>query len=131
MEKNTNLVIIGLLVLIVGFGSGYLIRGSQAPEAGEHMMQGGMMMGNHDMGVGMSGAMDGMMAGLEGKTGDAFDQAFLSGMIMHHQGAVQMAQAALQNAKHQEIKDMAKAIITAQTSEISQMQQWQKSWYNQ
>mgnify|MGYP001589929938 CR=1 FL=1 len=130
MEKNTNLVIIGLLVLIVGFGGGYLVRGSQAPEAGEHMMQGGMMMGNHDMGGGMGGAMDDMMAGLQGKTGDAFDQAFLSGMIMHHQGAVSMAQAALQNAKHQEIKDMAKAIISAQTSEISQMQQWQKSWYN-
>ncbi len=131
MEKNTNLVIIGLLVLIVGFGGGYLMRGNQAPEADEHMMQGGMMMGNHDMGGGMGGAMDDMMRGLQGKTGDQFDQAFLSGMIMHHQGAVQMAQAALQNAKHQEIKDMAKAIISAQTQEISQMQQWQKSWYNQ
>jgi len=131
MDKNTNLVIIGLLVLIVGFGGGYLVRGNQVPEAGEHMMQGGMMMGNHDMGGGMGGAMDDMMEGLEGKTGDAFDQAFLSGMIMHHQGAVQMAQAALQNAKHQEIKDMAKAIISAQTSEINQMQMWGKSWYNQ
>jgi len=130
MEKNTNLVIIGLLVLIVGFGSGYLVRGNQAPEAGEHMMQGGMMMGNHNMGGGMGGAMDDMMEGLQGKTGDAFDQAFLSGMIMHHQGAVQMAEAALQSAKHQEIKDMAKAIISAQTTEINQMQQWQKSWYN-
>lgn len=131
MDKNTNLVIIGLLVLIVGFGGGYLVRGNQAPDADEHMMSGGMMMGNHEMGNGMGGAMDSMMAGLQGKTGDAFDKAFLTEMIMHHQGAVQMAQAALQSAKHQEIKDMAKAIISAQTSEISQMQAWGKAWYNQ
>ena len=75
--------------------------------------------------------MDDRRGGLQGKTGDAFDQAFLSEMIMHHQGAVVMAQAALQNAKHQEIKDMARAIISAQTSEINQMQMWGKSWYNQ
>ena len=30
----------------------------------------------------------------------------------------------------QEIKDMAHAIITAQTAEISQMKEWQKTWYN-
>ena len=61
MEKKSNLIIIGLLVLIVGFGGGYLIRGNQAPEAGEHMMQGGMMMSNGTMG--MQSAMDGMMMG--------------------------------------------------------------------
>ncbi len=80
---------------------------------------------------GMGGAMDNMMEGLQGKTGDAFDQAFLSEMIMHHEGAVQMAEAALQYAKHQEIKDMAKAIISAQTIEIEQMKVWGKSWYTQ
>ncbi|MBY0293761.1 DUF305 domain-containing protein, partial [Patescibacteria group bacterium] len=42
-----------------------------------------------------------------------------------------MAQAALQDAKHQEIKDMAKAIISAQTTEINQMQMWGKSWYGE
>src|SRR3989344_2236288 len=121
MEKNTQ-IIIGLLILIIGFGAGYTIRGNQAPEAGEHMMQGGMMMDNNRMGSsGMGSAMDDMMEGLQGKTGDAFDQAFLSEMIMHHQGAVVMAQAALQNSQHQEIKDMAKAIISAQTTEINQM----------
>jgi uncharacterized protein (DUF305 family) len=48
---------------------------------------------------------------------------------MHHQGAVQMAQAALQNAKHQEIKDLAQNIITAQNKEIAEMKQWQQQWY--
>lgn len=128
MEKNTQ-IIIGLLILIIGFGAGYTIHGNQGPDVGEHMMSGGTMMNNTSMGMG--NAMDDMMAGLQGKTGDAFDQAFLSEMIVHHQGAVQMAQVALQNAKHQEIKSLAQAIIAAQTSEINKMQTWGKSWYNQ
>jgi len=74
--------------------------------------------------------MDDMMGGLSGRVGDEFDRAFLSEMIVHHQGAVEMAQAALQNAKHEEIRQMAQDIISAQTSEIQQMQSWQKSWYS-
>ncbi len=124
MDKNT--VIIALLTLVIGFGGGYLVAGRE-PNVGSHMMPNGMMM--DDKGMSMGGAMDDMMAGLEGKKGDDFDKAFLSGMIMHHQGAVEMAEAALADAKHEEIKQMAHAIITAQTSEISQMKDWQKSWY--
>lgn len=91
-----------------------------------------MMMHDDKMGGhGMQGSMDEMMEGLRGKTGDQFDQAFLSEMIMHHQGAVKMAEAALTGAKHQEIRDMAQDIISAQTGEIDQMRMWQKSWYVQ
>lgn len=52
-------------------------------------------------------------------------------MITHHEGAVEMAEAALKNAKHQEIKTMSHAIISAQTTEINQMRDWQKAWYGQ
>ncbi len=65
---------------------------------------------------------------LRGKTGDAFDEAFISGMIAHHQGAVDMANLAKQNAKHDEIKQMANDIIAAQTKEIDMMKQWQTQW---
>lgn len=130
MDKQTVLVGVVLLALVAGFSGGYAVRGAQVQE-GMHMMPGGMMMHNNAMnGQGMAGAMDNMMAGLAGKTGDAFDQAFLAEMIMHHEGAVEMAEAALKNARHQEIKDMAQAIISAQTTEISQMEAWSKSWYN-
>lgn len=125
MDKNT--VIIALITLVIGFGGGYLVAGRE-PAVGTHVMPSGMMM--DDNGMSMGGAMNDMMAGLEGKKGDDFDKAFLSGMIMHHQGAVQMAEAALANAKHDEIKQMAHAIITAQTGEISQMKDWQKNWYS-
>jgi uncharacterized protein (DUF305 family) len=77
----------------------------------------------------MSNTMQGMMNGLENKTGDDFDKAFISEMIVHHQGAIDMANAALKNAKHQEIKDLANAIISAQTKEINQMKEWQTNWY--
>ena len=128
MDKQTTLIVAVLIALVAGFSGGYAIRASQVSE-GYHMMPGGGMM--HDEGMGMGNAMDDMMAGLQGKTGDDFDKAFLSEMVMHHEGAVQMAQAALQSAKHQEIKDMAKAIISAQTTEINQMHMWNRSWYNQ
>lgn len=124
MDKNT--VTIALITLVIGFGGGYLVAGRE-PAVGTHVMPNGMMM--DDNGMSMGAAMNDMMSGLEGKKGDEFDKAFLSGMIVHHQGAVQMAEAALGNAKHDEIKQMAHAIITAQTAEISQMKDWQKDWY--
>lgn len=77
----------------------------------------------------MSDVMDAMNAGLKNKTGDDFDRAFISEMILHHRGAVEMAQLALTNAKHQEIKDLANAIISAQNKEIADMETWQKAWY--
>lgn len=77
----------------------------------------------------MLDSMQGMMSGLGNKTGDEFDKAFISEMIIHHQGAIDMANAALKNAKHQEIKDLANAIISAQTKEINQMKEWQAAWY--
>lgn len=90
-----------------------------------HMMQDGSMMMDEDE-MGMS--MDDMVASLKGKTGDAFDKAFLSEMIVHHQGAIDMANLAKQYAGHEEIKTMAEDIITTQTQEIEQMKTWQKEW---
>jgi len=88
----------------------------------------GSMM-NRDFDDNMHGAMESMMGGLLNKEGDEFDKAFLSEMIEHHQGAVGMATAALSDAKHQEIKDLAKSIIDAQNKEIEQMKVWKQAWY--
>ena len=54
--------------------------------------------------------------------------AFLLEMIVHHQGAVDMAKQAQKQAKHQEIIDLSQKIIDAQNSEIEMMKSWQKSW---
>ena len=83
-----------------------------------HMMTGGDM----EMMEGMT------MMGEELKdlTGAAFDKKFLSLMIDHHQQAIDMARPAATNAEHQEVKDLANAIIAAQTKEIEDMKTWQK-----
>lgn len=61
--------------------------------------------------------------------GDAFDLQFIDGMTAHHNGAIVMAQEALVNAEHEEVKALAEAIVAAQTSEVAQMQQWRDAWF--
>jgi uncharacterized protein (DUF305 family) len=58
-----------------------------------------------------------------------FDLRFIDSMIPHHQGAVDMAKEVLQKSKRPELKKLAQEVIAAQDKEISQMQQWRKSWY--
>lgn len=69
-----------------------------------------------------------MDADLEGDDSE-FDLRFIQAMTAHHEGAVDMAQDALQKASRSEIKQLAQGIIEAQEAEIQQMQQWRKSWY--
>lgn len=133
MQKNTG-IIIAIVTLIVGLGLGYVVGTNKAPTApqsaaGGHMMPDGSMMGNGGGSMSMAEMMASMNAELNGKTGDEFDKAFISEMIMHHQGAVEMAQLALKNAKHAEIKTLANAIISAQNKEIADMKAWQEAWY--
>ena len=90
-----------------------------------HQMPDDSMMGGNNQ-VNMNSMMSGMMAGLNGKTGDEFDKAFLAEMIVHHQGAVVMAQAVLKNSKRPELIKLANDIISAQTGEITMMKSWQK-----
>jgi uncharacterized protein (DUF305 family) len=77
----------------------------------------------------MSHAMTGMTSGITGKTGDDFDKAFLAEMTVHHNGAVAMAQEVLKTSRRPELITLAQAIIAAQTTEIHQMQVWQKAWF--
>ena len=72
--------------------------------------------------------MNQMTSSLSGKTGDDFDKAFISEMIQHHQGAVDMAKQAVGSAKHAEVKQLSTDIIAAQEKEITQMKKWQQAW---
>ncbi|OGI91929.1 hypothetical protein A2933_01600 [Candidatus Nomurabacteria bacterium RIFCSPLOWO2_01_FULL_46_18] len=57
------------------------------------------------------------------------DRHFIEQMIPHHEGAVAMAELALEKSKRPEIKTLANAIIVGQSSEIEDMTVWYKNWF--
>lgn len=73
-------------------------------------------------------SMDDMTNELKNKTGEEFDKAFLVQMIIHHQGAIDMANLVLQKSTRPELRNLANEIIAAQTKEINQMKAWQQQW---
>ena len=126
-----KIILYYILVAIIGIFIGWLLFGKpmQSLPAGTHRMSDGRIMS--DNGSGMASMMHDMNANLTGKTGDVFDKAFLDDMIIHHQGAVDMAQLVLKNSKRPELIKLANDIITAQTTEIDMMKKWQKEWFAQ
>ncbi len=67
-----------------------------------------------------------MMPDLTKLSGEELDQAFITGMIHHHKGAIMMAEKVKKMTEHQELLDMADAIIEAQTKEVEMMEGWVK-----
>ncbi|MDG0023639.1 DUF305 domain-containing protein [Trinickia sp. Y13] len=67
-----------------------------------------------------------MMKSMEGSayTGHA-DEDFVSHMIPHHQGAVDMAQVELKYGKDPQLKRLAERIVASQRKEIQFMKAWQ------
>lgn len=130
MKKESLLYgIIGLLagIVLTGFFGSYAVNNNN------DVMMG--MMGIDSSKSEQSVATDhstmsmaGMTEQLESLSGDEFDKAFIEMMIAHHEGAVDMAELIPARAKHNEIKTLGEAIITAQTKEIAAMKQWQKDW---
>ncbi|MFE0155847.1 DUF305 domain-containing protein [Nonomuraea sp. NPDC059007] len=82
---------------------------------GKPMPSGGM---GHDM-PGIMSEAD--MKQLEGAKGAAFDKKFAELMIAHHNGAIEMARTEQSQGANPEAKALAKAIESAQQSEIAQM----------
>ena len=76
----------------------------------------------------MSSSMQMSTHELSKKTGDEFDKAFINEMMVHHESAVTMAGLAEKNAKHGELRQMSKEIISAQNGEIAILQRWKNDW---
>ena len=71
--------------------------------------------------------MDGMLSEkelseLREAKGKEFDALFLQGMIKHHEGAIEMAQAVM-DSKTKAVADLATSIINAQEMEIAKMKE--------
>lgn len=122
METKTNTKILISAVVGIIIGAGSVMAFSQNKENA-------MPLASSDTTTGHSMEQDPMMSALQGKKGESFDREFIIQMIAHHQGAIQMAELALQTSKRPEIKGLSTEIIAAQKLEIQQMQEWHQTWF--
>jgi uncharacterized protein (DUF305 family) len=111
---NINTLVVGFAALIIGLGGGYAIANSNQPELTAHNME---------------TTIASMTAALEDKEGADFEQAFVDEMIVHHEGAVAMAQMVLTKSQRPELVQLANDIISAQTREINMMRDWKIEWF--
>jgi uncharacterized protein (DUF305 family) len=100
---------------------------SDTPSMDQMPMLPGMSM---PPGHSMSGGTMDMTSELDGLRGTSqFDRDFIDAMIRHHEQAVEAARLALDVSDREEVRDLAQAIIEAQTSEIQQLEEWRADWY--
>lgn len=122
--KNSKLIFVIIAgIALVGLAvSGFYVYNlsDSAPTRNQHADH-----GSDNGGADQFAELEAQYAAMEGED---YDRAFVTEMIAHHQGAVSMANLALKNAKHQELKDMAQAITDTQMQEIRQMENWKVEW---
>jgi predicted ribosomally synthesized peptide with SipW-like signal peptide len=136
---NKNNVLIGILALIIGIvGTNAYLTNTESKQmnmnmdmnmskGNMHQMSDGSVMGNG------AGSMDSMMmdmlGNMKGKSGKELEKIFITDMIVHHQGAVDMTKLLLEDKTiRPELVKFANDIITAQEGEIKQMNEWLKSY---
>ena len=68
----------------------------------------------------MESGSGGTASGMLMEDGRYSDERFIDAMVPHHQGAVEMAEVALENAEHEEIKQLAENIVATQRAEIEE-----------
>ncbi|MHB1234868.1 MAG: DUF305 domain-containing protein [Microbacteriaceae bacterium] len=68
------------------------------------------------------------MASATSTSHNAQDTAFAQAMIVHHQGAIEMADLAATRASSPQVKDLAGQIKAAQQPEIDAMTSWLMAW---
>jgi uncharacterized protein (DUF305 family) len=76
-------------------------------------------MDHSDMMSGMLSAED--ITKLSSLRGAEFDREWMTGMIEHHEGAIEMAKDVLKDGKDSAVKALANLVATAQDSEILEM----------
>jgi uncharacterized protein (DUF305 family) len=100
---------------------------AEAPSMEEMPMLPGMSM---PPGHSMSGGTMDMTADVDDlRDAEPFDRFFIDAMIRHHGQAVEAAEIVLAEADRDEIRNLATAIIEAQTREIAQLRAWRTKWY--
>jgi uncharacterized protein (DUF305 family) len=122
------LLLAATFILSACGGAGGGQQGSGTGGHGEHGMaeNGGMdhdQMGHSSMDMGPGGMARQMVM----QSGKYSDRRFIDAMVPHHQGAIAMAEVALENAEHEEIKELSRNIVSTQQSEIEELKSIKKA----
>lgn len=76
------------------------------------------------------GSMDmGTMTGEMMHMGASSEEEFLVNMLPHHQEAIDTAKIIVAKTENAELKKIAEAIISDQSTEVATMKKWLTSWY--
>jgi len=98
--------------------------GEDVPADGDMEDMEGMDMGGDDMeGMGSSAGMMSSedMTSLEEASGPEFDRLFMELMIVHHEGAIEMAEAEIEDGRYPDAIAVAEEIVATQQGEIDEM----------
>ncbi|MGM1030664.1 MAG: DUF305 domain-containing protein [Actinomycetota bacterium] len=103
------------------------IKDAQGPEIEQMeawLDESGMASGGaHGMGHGDGMMSDADMQALEDASGVDASRLYLEQMIEHHEGAVEMAEDAVDDGQHPDVVALAQQMADAQTAEIAEMEQ--------
>jgi uncharacterized protein (DUF305 family) len=124
---KTLLMKAGLLALLLAVAfplsaCGGTGSGQQGDQSGGHGQMDHGQMGHGSMAMGSRGMAKQMVM----ENGKYSDRAFIDAMVPHHQGAIAMAELALKNAEHEEIKELSRNIVSTQESEIEELKSIKK-----
>jgi uncharacterized protein (DUF305 family) len=119
------LLLAAAFILTACGGAGGDQQGSgSGGEQGTADKTGGSMAGMDHSQMG-HGSMDmdsgGMARQMVTENGKYSDERFIDAMVPHHQGAIAMAEVALKNAEHEEIKELSRNIVSTQRAEIEEL----------
>lgn len=120
-------LLLGIMLVLASCGGDAASSGGDQGDGMQGMNHGGTA--NKDKSGGMAGIDHGSMQMGSGESarkmvivnGVYSDEAFIDAMVPHHQGAIDMAEVAIENADHQEIRSLAEDIVSTQEAEIEQL----------
>ena len=144
MNTNTNTLLIAIVAFLIGGIGGYALHAQTSTHGNGGMMShhsnmdgmmtgtqpgpnGGMMGNNGGMGMNSMNGMGQMMEMMVEN-----EREFLTGMIPHHQEAVDTAKEVIaRGGTTPQITQLVENIVVAQEAEIAKMKQWYQDWYNE
>lgn len=110
------------LIVIVVFGLLAVCERPPAPVNADHSL--------HDHSNANMGSIDhSKMESSPGAASAPHELQFIDTMTVHHDGAIEMAMLVSTRSQRPEMKELAKSIIDAQRTEVTEMKKWRSKWF--